>query len=110
MKKLSRLIVFVALALVPMLFSRCTLSQDLSKIQTSLDRVKIVLGTPEFKSLVHFQFIDANTKQYITDVATVKVSGKNASAVYSTLGQSATTCSSMMGMLDLVLDPHQVDT
>ena len=110
MKKLSRLIVYVALALLPMLFSHCTLTEDLGKLKTSLDSVKIALGTPEFKSLVHFQFIDAKTKQYITDVATVTVSGKNASAVYSTLGQSATTCTSIMGMLDLVLDPHQVDT
>lgn len=110
MKKLNKLLVYIALATMPMLFSHCTLTEDLTKLKTSLDSVKIALGTPEFKSLVHFQFVDAKTKQYIADVATVQISGKNALAVYTTLGQSATTCSTQMGMLDLVLDPHQVDT
>jgi hypothetical protein len=110
MKKLNKSILFVVLALVPLLFSRCTLTEDLTKLQSSLDSVKIIIGTPEFKSLVHFEFVDAKTKAYITDVAVVKVSGKNASAVYSNLGQKTSTYSSMMGMLDLVIDPHQVDT
>ena len=106
MKKLSRLIVYVALALTPMLFSHCTLTEDLGKLKTSLDCVKIALGTPEFKALAHLQFVDAKTNQYIADVATVTVGGKNASAIYNTLGQSATTCKTMMGMLDLIIDPH----
>ena len=110
MKKPVRLIVFIALALLPMLFSRCTLTEDLNKLKSSFDSVKIALGTPEFKSLVHFQFVDAKTKQYITLPATVKISGKNSSAVFTNLGQKATSCTTMMGMLDLVLDPHQVDT
>ena len=109
MKKPVRLIVFIALALLPMLFSRCTLTEDLTKLKSSFDSVKIALGTPEFKSLVHFQFVDAKTNKYISNVATVKISGKNASAVFSTLGQTATTCTSTSGMLDLVLDPHQVN-
>lgn len=110
MKKGSKFIIYVAMALSPMLFSHCTLTEDLGKLKTSLDSVKLVVGTPEFKALVHFEFVDAKTNQYITDVATVTVSGKNASAVYNNLGQSATTCSTMMGMLDLVVDPHLAAT
>ncbi|MEI6752951.1 MAG: hypothetical protein WCK78_07265 [Paludibacter sp.] len=110
MKKLSRLIVYVALAVTPMLFSHCTLTEDLSKLKTSLDSVKLVIGTPEFKALVHIDFVDAKTKHYITDVATVKIGGTNATAVYSTLGESVTTCPTMMGMLDLIVDPHLAAT
>jgi len=113
MKTLYKSIFYLVLVLAPMLFSRCALSEDISKIQDSLDSIKIIVGTPEFNTLVHFEFVDAKTREYITDVVSVTVTGKNASIIYNNIGQQSAapaSYSSIVGMLDLVADPHQVDT
>ena len=111
MKKLSRLIVYVALALVPMLLSRCTLTEDLGKLKTSLDSVKIAIGTPEFNTLAHLKFVDAATNLPIEDQdVKVTLSGKDAALMYNNMGAHMTEYTGKWGLLDLVIDPHKVDS
>jgi len=110
MKKLSRLIVYVALALSPMLFSHCTLTEDLGKLKTSLDSVKIALGTPQFNTQAHLVFVDAATNLPIENQdVVVSVSGRDAALLFNNVGAHLTEYTGKWGMLDLVLDPH-IDT
>lgn len=107
MKTLKKPLVYVALALVPLLFSKCTLSQDLDKLQSSVDSIQIVVGTPQFRNTIHFEFVDAKTKQYITGkTLNLKVTGTGATYVYDNIGNKADSYNANNGMLDLVIDPH----
>lgn len=111
MKKTNKLMVLIALAIMPMLFSHCTLTEDLGKLKTSLDSVKIVLGTPKFITTVNLRFVDAKTHEPISDqVVSVNISGKDAAKVYNNIGKRADAYSAHEGRLDLVFDPHAVDT
>jgi len=110
MKTSNKLIVFVTVALTSLLFSECTLKEDLAKLQSSVGDLKLSIGTPEFKTGVHIDFIDAKTNAYITGVADVKVSGKDASIIYNNLGQAMNLKhQTMNGMLSLIVDPHKIN-
>ena len=79
---------------------------------TLTDSLKIVVATPEFKTFIHFEFVDAKTGDYLysgTQNVSVKVTGKDANNVYNTLGEGLDTYKSLRGMLDLVIDPHFVE-
>jgi len=82
----------------------------MGKIQNSLDSLKISIGSPQFNALVHLEFVDAKTMEYIQGNATVTLSGKNAADIYNNIGQRSESFTTMIGMLDLVVDPHKVDT
>ena len=111
MKKLNKLLVYIALATMPMLFSHCTLTEDLGKLKTSLDSVKIALGTPQFNTLAHLKFVDAATNLPIEDQdVKVTISGKDAALMYNNMGAHLTEYTGKWGLLDLVVDPHKVDT
>lgn len=110
MKTSNKLIVFVTVALTSLLFSECTINEDLAKLKSSVGDLKVSIGTPEFKTGVHIDFIDAKTNAYITGVADVKVSGKDASIIYNNLGQARNfNHQTMNGMLSLIVDPHKVN-
>jgi SpoU rRNA methylase family enzyme len=111
MKKLSKLIVYVALALSPILFSHCTLTEDLGKLKTSFDSVKIALGTPRFNTQAHLVFVDAVTNLPIEDQdVKVSVSGRDAALMYNNMGAHLSEYTGKWGILDLMVDPHKVDT
>lgn len=110
MKNVKKPIMYLVLILTPILFSKCTITEDLGKLQDSIDSLKINIGTPEFNALVHIEFIDAKTKAYMSDGVKVTLSGKNAADIYNNIGERSATYTSIIGMLDLVVDPHKVDT
>ncbi|MDU1904923.1 MAG: hypothetical protein E6772_09075 [Dysgonomonas sp.] len=89
------------IALISLVFLRCT--DDIDKLK---DSIGITITSPEIKSYVHFEFIDATTGKYITDQkVTVKLSGKDADQLYSKLGARSTSHNSVRGMVDFILNP-----
>lgn len=103
--------VYIAVLISAVFFSKCTLTEDIASLKKSVDSLQIIVGTPQFNTLVHFEFIDAKTKQFIksSDVSVV-VSGKDASLIYNNIGQKKSTYLSKMGFVDLVVDPHKADS
>lgn len=102
---------YFAVIIPAVFFSRCTLTEDISSIKKSVDSLQIVVGTPKFNTNVHFEFIDAKTGLFLqnSDVSVV-VSGKDASSIYNNIGQKKSSYASKMGFVDLVVDPHKVDS
>jgi len=110
MKTLKKLSVYLVLVFTIILFSRCTITEDMGKLKNSLDSLSIKIGTPEFAALVHIQFVDAKTNEYIQGNATITLSGKNSTDIYNNIGMRLDSYKTIIGMLDLVVDPHKVDT
>ena len=112
MKNIKNPLIYLALAMVPMLFSKCTLSEDLNKLQSTLkDSVQIYIGTPKFNTQAHFKFVDAATNQAIEDKdVKVFISGRDSAKIYNNMGSQLSDYTAKWGMLDLVVDPHKVDT
>ncbi|MEI8084803.1 MAG: hypothetical protein WCG93_01175 [Paludibacter sp.] len=111
MKTTNKLLVYLVLAFVPMLFSRCTITEDMNKLQSSVDSLKILVGTPQFNTYAHLVFVDAATNLPIEDKdVKVSISGKNAANIYNNMGAHLTEYTSKWGMLDLVVNPHKMDT
>ncbi|MDD2797593.1 MAG: hypothetical protein PHV20_03275 [Bacteroidales bacterium] len=109
MKNLKSPLLIAVLAISSLLFTRCSLTEDLDKISNSLDSVRLIVATPEFNAMAHIELIDAKTKQYILKDANVIVSGKDADYIFNNIGASLTSqLKSSGGMLDLVVDPHRV--
>jgi len=108
MKKLSFSLLTVLLVLF---FSKCTLQEDLNKLQGSLDSLQLVLSNPEFNTSVQLEFIDAKTNTYIKG-KTVKVTigGKNASDLYNNLATKQSVYSSSVGYMLFVIDPRKIDS
>jgi hypothetical protein len=110
MKTTNKLMVLIVMG-IPMLFSRCTFSEDLTKIQNSLDSVKLYIGTPQFNTLAHLEFVDAATHLPIEDQdVKVSISGRDAALIYNNMGAQLSEYTGRWGLLDLVVDPHKVDT
>ncbi len=114
MKYFKRTVIYPAMVGIPLLFSMCNPVEELKTMKDTLtDSLKIVVATPEFKTFIHFEFVDAKTGDYLysgTQNVSVKVTGKDANNVYNTLGEGLDTYKSLRGMLDLVIDPHFVDS
>ena len=111
MKSLKKPLVYVVLALVPMLFSKCTLSDDFAKLKSSSDSVRIFISTPVFKTKAHVEFVDAKTREIISGSnISLSLSGTDAASIYNNIGQKFDKYTSTFGMIDLVVDPHKVDT
>ena len=110
MSTLKKSSIFLAVIFTATFFSQCTLKEDIAKITDAAKNLKILIGTPEFNALTHFEIKDAKTNEYITAVATIKVTGKDAASIYNNLGQKQTEYNSVLGMVDLVVDPHNVDS
>jgi len=111
MKTLKLPLFYFAVLITVLFFTRCSLDEDLEQITDSLDSLQILVGTPEFKTMVHFEFVDAKTNEPISDEdVSVTISGRDAGYVYNNIGSKQTSYSSYWGMLDLVIDPHQVDS
>lgn len=97
--------------LILLLFTRCNLADDLKVLQTQMDSLQIVIGTPEFNTLVKVEFVDARTdNNIINNTVNVQVVGKDASNIYSNIGTRETNHTTNHGMLLLVVDPKVVDT
>lgn len=108
---MKKVFTFPAILMIALLFSKCTLQEDLNQLKGSLDSLQIVLGNPAFNTYVHVEFIDAKTKDYISGkTINVSLDGKNASDVYDNLGNSRAAYSSNIGFIDFVIDPHAIDT
>jgi hypothetical protein len=103
---MRKLITYFALMALPLLFSRCSISQDLTKISDAVDSLNIVVGTPDFRNIIHFDLTDTKTNSPITGDVKLKISGTGAASVYSNIGEQETEYTATNGMLDLVLDPH----
>lgn len=109
---MKKLLSYIAIGLVPLLFSKCTLSEDLKKLEsTANDSVQLYIGTPKFATKLHIDFIDRATGLPIDnqDIA-VTLSGANSSWMYNNVGKQQSQYTAKFGMLDLVVDPHKVDT
>ncbi len=107
MKKLFKL----PLLLVMLLFAGCNIVDDLKVLQDEFEDFQIVIGTPEFNTLVKVEIVDAKTNEFITGkTVSVRVSGKNATDVYSNLGTRETSYTTNHGLILLVIDPKAVDT
>lgn len=111
MKNIKKTMLYFAVIIPAVFFSRCTLTEDISSIKKSVDSLQIVVGTPKFNTNIHFEFVDAKTGLFIknSDVSVV-VSGKDASSIYNNIGQKKSSYASKMGFVDLVVDPHKVDS
>ena len=111
MKKTNKLMALIALAIIPILFSKCTMTNDLGEIKSSLDSLKIFIGTPQFITQSHLQFVDAATNLPIEDQdVKVSISGRDAALMYNNMGAQLSEYTGKWGLLDLVVDPHKVDT
>ena len=102
--------IFLAVIFTATFFSQCTLKEDIAKITDAAKNLKVLIGSPEFNALAHFEIKDAKTNQYITAEASIKVTGTDAASIYNNLGQKQTEYKSVLGMVDLVVDPHNVDS
>lgn len=111
MKTFKLLLFSLAVLSTALFFSRCSLNEDIAKITDSLDSLQIIVGTPEFNTGVHIEFVDARTEEIIekSDVS-VTVSGKDAGMVYNNIGSKQESYKSNWGVLDLVIDPHKTDS
>jgi len=111
MKKLKLLLFYFAVFGTVIFFARCTLNDDLGKITDSLDSLQVMIGTPQFNTSVHIEFVDAKTNEPISNKnVTVSIDGRDAAFVYNNLGSKQASYTSIWGMLDLVIDPHKADT
>lgn len=111
MKNFKKTMLYFAVIIPAIFFSRCTLTEDISSLKKSVDSLQIIVGTPKFNTNVHIEFVDAKTGQFIksSDVNVV-VSGKDASSIYNNIGQKKSGYTSKMGFVDLIVDPHKVDS
>lgn len=66
MKGYNKLMAYITVIVTSLLFSECTLNEDLTNLKSSVSDLKLFIGTPEFKTGVHLDFIDAKTNAYIT--------------------------------------------
>ncbi len=107
MKTLKLLLFYLAVFVAALFFTRCSLTEDIAKITDSLDSLKVSVGTPQFKTGIHFEFVDAKTGEYITEKELkLIVTGNDASKVYDNIGSKAESYNASYGMLDLVIDPE----
>jgi hypothetical protein len=103
------------LGLLPVLLivltSRCTLAEDIEKLKGAIDSLNLVVSTPSFETGIHLEFINGKTKDYVNDAKIeVTVSGQNAAYVYNNLGIKENPFTTGLGLMELVIDPRQVDT
>lgn len=110
MKTFKLLLFYFAVMSTVMFFARCSLNDDLAKITSSLDSLQVMVGTPQFNTSVHLEFIDAKTNEPISDKnVLVSIEGRDAAFVYNNLGSKQASYTSFWGMLDLIIDPHKAD-
>lgn len=94
-----------------LLTSRCTLAEDIEKLQGAVDSLGIVIGTPTFETGVYLDFINAKSKNYVDEVEIkVNVTGTDGQYVYNNLGVREDQFLSRIGMMELVIDPRKVDS
>jgi hypothetical protein len=111
MRKVKSYILCFAVFSTAMFFTRCTFENDIVKIQETMEQFKVYVTTPNFETVVHFEFVDAKTNKPISESAVlVTVTGKDADKVYDNIGSKQKSYSSYRGILDLVIDPHMIDT
>jgi len=110
MKNLNKSLVYLMFVFTIITFCSCTITEDIGTFKNSLDSLSIKIGTPEFAALVHFEFVDAKTNDYIPGNITITLSGKNSTNIYNNIGKKLDSYNTVIGMLDLVVDPHNVDT
>lgn len=98
---MKKLFLFGVVGVMSLCFSAC--KDDIDKVK---DSINILVSTPQIGTYIHFEFVDAKTGKYVSENnVTLKVSGKDSEKIYSTLGEKKATFNSMMGMVDLIVDP-----
>ncbi len=109
MKMFKQLLVLFGIwVFIPILFIRCSaLIDDFNNVKSSLDSINMV-SNPELTSGVHLVFIDSKTNEQVSPVVTI--SGKNADKIYNNLGEKLSSYETVKGMIDLMVDPHVIDT
>lgn len=111
MKTLKLLLFYLAVFFAALFFTRCSLTEDIAKITDALDSLKVSAGTPRFNTGVNIVFVDVKTKQLINSKQiSVSVNGKDASSIYNNIGAKESPYIRKWGMLDLIVDPHKVDS
>ncbi|MDP3444465.1 MAG: hypothetical protein Q8T08_16525, partial [Ignavibacteria bacterium] len=111
MKKLKLLLFYFVAFNAALLFTGCSLSDDIAAITESLDSLKISVGTPRFTTGVNLVFVDAKSKRVIESKSiTVTVNGKDAGSVHNNIGAKESPYVRNWGMLNLIIDPHKFDS
>lgn len=108
---MKKILTSVALAAVLFLLPQCTIREDLEVLKGSLDSLQIIVSNPEFKTMVHADFLDSKTLENVMNhEIEIKIGGKDAAHVYSNIGSKETSYNAFHGFLDLVINPNAVDT
>lgn len=108
---MKKIFTSLALAAVLLLLPQCTIREDLEVLKGSLDSLQIIVSNPEFKTMVHADFLDSKTMESVMDhEIEIKIGGKDAAHVYSNIGSKETSYAILHGFLDLVINPNAVDT
>ncbi len=111
MKKIRNSLPVFLVLFTLLFFSRCTIGDDIQQLKNTVDSLQIIVGTPEFNTLVHLEFVDAKTKAYISNKSvSVSVAGKDAAMVFNNIGEKKAQYQSKLGIMDLILDPSQIDS
>lgn len=111
MKKIRNSLPVFFVIFTLLFLSRCTIADDIQQLKNAVDSLQIIVGTPEFNTLVHLEFVDAKSKAYLADKSViVSVSGKDAAMVFNNIGEKKSQYEAKLGILDLILDPSQIDT
>lgn len=97
---------FALLLLLSLSFVRCSFMDDIAKIESSIDSLKLSISTPEFKNIIHLEFLDAKTQLPVTTDFKVKITGVDADKVYNNIGENLEEYIVKNGMIDLVVDPN----
>lgn len=101
----------LSLILLVTFFSACNIAEDLKLLQAEMENMQIVIGTPEFNTLVRVEIADAKNNDLISGkTVSVQVSGKNATDVYSNIGTREASHTTNQGLIMLVIDPKAVDS
>lgn len=107
MRKVKLFLVYVSVISTVLVFSKCSLNEDIAKITDSLDSLQIIIGTPEFKTSLHIEFVDAKTNERIEDQdVRITLGGTDAGYVYNNVGERNPYYTAHSGMIDLAIDPH----
>lgn len=111
MKRVKKLSPLLMVFFTLLFFSRCTITEDIQQLKNTVDSLNIIVSTPQFNTMASFEFVDAKTKAYVTDKPVyVTVTGKDAVKVFNNIGEKKVEYQAKLGVLDLIIDPSQIDS
>ena len=68
MSTLKKSSIFLAVIFTATFFSQCTLKEDIAKITDAAKNLKILIGTPEFNALTHFEIKDIKSREVLVEL------------------------------------------